>query len=214
MERKQIKAFNRTAAGKSVSGKIRQQGNVPAVMYGGNMKEPLLLSVNPRDIVFLLDSAGGPERQVDLDVEGKTYWAYIREYQVHPVRKTLLHVDFQMVEPGTRIKTKIPLRFVGTAIGEKLGGRVFVAAYDVIVKGDPAVLPNMMDVDVTPLDAGQALYVDQLNYAEGVVPVYKSRYPVVVIKTPKGTGTAEETAAPGAAAAPAGEEAAAEEEKE
>jgi large subunit ribosomal protein L25 len=201
MELIAIKAVKRGEEPKGAVGRSRKAGQVPAVLYGGDMEQPQPLYVNAREVVAMLDDLKSPARQCKLDFGGETRWALIKDYQVHPVKRTLVHIDFQACVAGQPVRCKVPMRYTGTAIGEKAGGRVYVAAFDVLLEAAPENLPSSVEVDITPINANEVLYVDQVNYGEGVKPVSKCRFPLVIIKTPKGAGTAEDEAAPGAAPA-------------
>jgi large subunit ribosomal protein L25 len=205
MELIAVKAVKRGVEPKGAVGRSRKAGQIPAVLYGGGMDKPLGLYVSGRELAAMLDDPKGPVRQCKLEFDGQSQWAFIKDYQIHPVKRTLVHLDFQACVAGQPVRGRVPMKYTGTAVGEKAGGRLYVAAFDVMLEAAPENLPRVVEVDITPINANEVLYVDQVNYGEGVKPVSKCRFPLVIIKTPKGAGAGEEdgAAAPAAGAAAA-----------
>lgn len=184
----EIQATPRTRIGKEGAIKIKKVGMVPAVIYGGNMEKPLHVTIDPREMIRVIEG----DRKCKLAIEGNTYDVLVRDYQVHPVKKNLIHVDFQHLIDDRKISAMVPVNVVGTAAGMKLGARLFKAAYEVRVTCLPKDLPAMVDVEISDMLPGEVLYVNQLNYPEGVMPCFKARYPVVVLKAPRGSSTTGE----------------------
>jgi len=196
MDLKQFHGEIRTDFGKEAATRVRNAGRLPAVVYGGDLKEPINITLDPRDMLPMVirENEG---RQFELVLGDKTHKVFIKEFQTHPVRKTLIHVDLQAITPTKPIRAKVPVRLSGSAEGEKLGGRVFQVAYDILVESLPEHFPSVIEIDISPMMTGEVTYVDDLSWADGVKPIFSERYPVVLVKMPRGTEEEEEEEAEG-----------------
>ncbi len=191
MELKQFHGEIRTDIGKEAARRVRNAGRVPGVLYGPGVEEPKAISLDPKDMLphVIRESEG---RLFDLILDGKTIQVFIKEFQVHPIRKNLIHMDLMATKADRLLRAKVPVELQGPAVGEKLGGRVFKVAYDILVDALPGHFPSAIEIDIREMDSGDVLYVDQLTYPEGVTPIYKVRYPVVLVKMPRGQDEEEE----------------------
>jgi large subunit ribosomal protein L25 len=123
----------------------------------------------------------------------------VREVQRHPFKRHVLHIDFQELVAGESIVVRIPLRFVGTAEGVKVGGGVMdTVMRELQCEVDPSSIPDHIDVDVTHVTIGHALHVGELTLPDGVTVLDDPESAVVIVAAPKQT---EE--APAEAASPA-----------
>lgn len=188
MELKKFHGEIRTDIGKEAARRVRKAGRVPGVLYGADLETPVAISLDPKDMLPLVIREKNEGRLFDLVLDGETRQVFIKDFQVHPIRKNLIHMDLMATKADRRVRAKIPVVLQGPALGEKLGGRVFKVAYDILVDALPEHFPAVIDIDIRPLDSGDVLYVDQLAYPEGVTPIYKARYPVVLVKMPRGQG--------------------------
>lgn len=158
----------RTETGKGVARKLRAAGRVPAVIYGHN-REPQSLTVDGRELGRLLDKITAGSTVVELAVDGKTARTLIREIQRHPVKRTLVHVDFQELVAGEKVTVQCPLVFVGTPEGVRNQGGIFEEILrEVSISVDPASIPNHIDVDVSKLTIGHPIHVRDLTLPAGV----------------------------------------------
>jgi len=191
MELKQFHGEIRTDIGKEAARRARNAGRVPGVLYGPGVDEPVAITLDPKDMLphVIRESEG---RLFDLILDGKTIQVFIKEFQVHPIRKNLIHMDLMATKADRLVRAKIPIVLQGPAVGEKLGGRVFKVAYDILVDALPEHFPAAIEIDIREMDSGDVLYVDQLTYPEGVTPIYKARYPVVLVKMPRGQDEEED----------------------
>jgi large subunit ribosomal protein L25 len=140
---------------------IREEGNVPCVVYGPGLKEqihfysPIILF---RDLVYT------PEvHMVDLNIEGTVIKAILREAQYHPVSEMILHADFLAFSDDTPIKMDIPVHFKGSSPGIMKGGKLEVKARTLSVKGLAKDLPDSISVDISKLDLGKSAKVSDLK---------------------------------------------------
>ena len=204
----QLGAEPRTETGKGVARKLRAQGRVPGVIYGHG-REPQALTVNAREFDRLSERVRITSTVIELALDGRTARTLVRELQRDPIRRSVLHIDFQELVAGEKVTVSVPIRFVGTAEGVKTGGGILEEIiHQLDVRCDPANIPDHIDVEVTALTIGHGLHVSDLKLPEGVEVMADPEQTVVIVSAPK----AEEAATPAAEGAVAAPEAAAEPE--
>ena len=119
-------------------------------------------------------------------LDGRTSRTLIREIQRHPVKRTILHVDFQEVVAGERVAVKIPIVLHGTPEGVRLGGGMLdQVMYELHVQADPANMPGTVEMDVTPLQIAQAVHVRDLSLPEGVIVMDDEGLSVCTVQPPR-----------------------------
>ncbi len=176
-----LSAELRTETGKGAARKLRATGRVPAVVYG-HARTPQGLSLNARELGRLLDTVSAGSTVIELGLGGATTRTLIREIQRHPVDRSLVHVDFQELVAGERITVRLPLVFVGTAIGvSEQGGLLSEQLREVEVTADPASLPDRIEVDITDLHLGHPLHVRDLKVPAGVTVLSDPDAPVASV---------------------------------
>ncbi len=158
METLEIIGFKRANLGKSESKKLRGQGNVPCVLYGGDEQihfySPMILF---RELVYT------PEVHfVNLDIEGTEYRCILQDIQFHPVSDVILHADFLMLDDNKPIKMEVPVHFVGIAPGLKQGGKLVRKNRKLGVKAYPPNMPAHIDVPIDTLELGKSVKVGDL----------------------------------------------------
>jgi large subunit ribosomal protein L25 len=220
---KQVKltATRRTARGRAAVRKIKAQGAVPAVIYGGKVKaEPLQLA--KRDIANMLSHASGENILVELEIDGEKSGrlALVQEVQHSPLGGDILHVDFHAVSMDEMIEADVPLQPTGTATGVKtFGGLLEQNLRSLAIECLPRDLPDVIAVDVSHLNIGDAIHVRELPLPTGVttrVPADLTIFSVLAPTVEDAPAAVAETAAapevltakkeePEAAAAPAKE---------
>jgi large subunit ribosomal protein L25 len=167
---KQIKltASRRTEIGRSAVRKIKASGQVPAVVYGGKSK-PEPLQIARRDISNMLSHAAGENILVELEIEGENRLALVQEVQHSPLGGAILHVDFHAVSMDEMIEADVPLEPTGTAEGVKtFGGLLEQNLRSLGIECLPRDLPDVIIVDVSHLNIGDAIHVRDIKLPEGV----------------------------------------------
>lgn len=195
-----LNATPRTDRGKGVARKLRASGRVPGVIYGHG-REPQSLTVDAREFDRLAERVRITSTVIELALDGRTARTLIRELQRDPIRRHVLHIDFQELVAGEKVTVSVPLRFIGTAEGVKTSGGILEEViHQLDVRCDPANIPDHIDVDVTPLTIGHGYHVSDLKLPEGVEPMAEPEQTVCIVSAPK----AEETpvVAEGVPAAP------------
>ena len=168
----QVKAVKRENYGKKAAKAVRREGQIPAVLYGGG--ETVSFSVDPREIKPLIYTPNS--YIVDLEIDGKTEKAVLRDVQFHPIREEILHMDFYRVQPGKPVAISIPVRLTGNAEGVKIGGKLVLSARKLTVSAQLDKLPDELVIDVTPLGVGKTIFVGDLNF-DGVKFLTPARRP-------------------------------------
>ncbi|MAW21648.1 MAG: 50S ribosomal protein L25/general stress protein Ctc [Flavobacteriales bacterium] len=154
-----ISVKERENVGKTNSRALRNQGNVPCVLYGGEKQVAFYAHENDfRKLVYT------PEVfVVELDVNGKKVNAIMQDIQFHPVTDKILHIDFLEVFNDKPITVSIPVILNGVAIGVRNGGNLMFRRPKIITKGLVANLPDAINLDVENLKIGQFIYIKDLN---------------------------------------------------
>jgi large subunit ribosomal protein L25 len=167
---KQVKltAERRTALGRSAVRKLKAKGVVPAIIYGAKDKaEPL--QVSRRDISAMLSHAAGENILVELEIAGKSRLALVQEVQHAPLGNAILHVDFHAVSMDEVIQADVPLDPIGIANGVKnMGGLLEQNLRSLAIECLPRDLPDVIKVDVSALDVGDAIHVREIPLPPGV----------------------------------------------
>jgi large subunit ribosomal protein L25 len=188
---KQLKlsAQTRSGVGRSAVNQIKAQGLVPAVIYGGR-EQPAPLAVNKREISNLLAHATSEHLLVDLEIAdgGKTSsrLALIQEVQHDPIKGDVLHIDFHAVRADEMLRSEIPVQPYGEPLGVKnAGGVLEVAMHSVEVECLPKDLPEVIRIDVSNLNIGEAIHVRDIQLPEGVTARADGDITVVRVAAPK-----------------------------
>lgn len=194
-----LKASIREDLGKKSTIRLRKQGLVPCVLYGGSENSHFYAEERSfKDLIYT-----NKVYIVNIDIDGKKSPALIREKQFHPVSEQLLHVDFQEIIPGKKVVVNLPVEITGNSIGVKAGGKLRQRMRYLKVRGLAEELPDSIVVDITDLDIGKSVLAGDLKFDsfEIIEPYYTLVVGVVSSRQAmKGTDTAE-----GAASAAEGE---------
>lgn len=162
-----LSARSRPLKGKGPARRARAEGLVPAVVYGRAL-DALPIAVEAKAMQHALHTKAGTNVLVNLDVEGKRFLVVPREIQRHPIRGTLLHVDFVNIARDVEITADVPVHLVGDAHGVKMGGLIEHQLWEIKVEALPSKIPPAIEVDVSDLDIGQHLRVEDLPVPAGV----------------------------------------------
>ncbi|UCG52147.1 MAG: 50S ribosomal protein L25 [Candidatus Latescibacterota bacterium] len=164
METNKLRSSFRETSGKGWARKLRAEGNIPCILYG-HREKPLAITVNEHELRRVL-SAQGETAIVDLAVEGKVSKecnAIIKEIQHHPATGKILHVDFQYVRKGQRLRLEVPVVLVGTAVGVKeMGGVLEHGPRVLAVRCLPKHIPENIEIEVSELKIGDGIHVKDI----------------------------------------------------
>ncbi len=152
----------REERGKNAARRLRLTGNVPATVYGLG-KAPRAISVNTKAMTSVLKEPSGQNRVFNIKCDGVQEHAMAVDYQIDPVKHSLLHVDLQRVDVDKPVTVSVPIKAVGTAFGVKTeGGFEEMVSREVRIECLPLDIPESLEVDVTDLHVGQAIRAKDL----------------------------------------------------
>ena len=197
----EVTAFPRAQQGSSASRRLRVTGRVPGIVYGAD-KKAQTVELDHKELLRNLGLETFHASILDMSLDGEKFQALLRDYQMHPWKKQVVHVDFQRVDPNRKIHMRVPLHFKNAEIapGVKTGGGVMQQAMTSIdIQCLPADLPAYIEVDVKDMELNDTLHVTELTLPNGVEPIAKLKLEdpaVVSIHVPKEIVIEEEAAAP------------------
>ena len=192
--------------GSRASNRLRHAGRIPGVIYGHGI-EPVPISVAGRDLRAALTTEAGMNALLSVQVDGEAHLTLAREVQRHPVRNTVIHVDFQIVRRDEVVSADVPLVIAGEAQAVSAGGGVVEQPLtSLTIRATPAAIPAGIEVDITALSIGDTIRVADLTLPDGVTTDVDTDEPVVIART--GVTLEEEAPAEGAEGEAEGEAAA------
>lgn len=175
-----LRAEPSRATGSSVSRRLRNSGKVPAVIYGHGM-DPLHVAVVGRELRAALNTDAGFNALLTLDVGGTRHTALTREVQRHPVRGTVDHVDFLVVNRDEKITAEVPVHLVGEARAvSNNDGVLNQEAFTITVSAPADRIPESIDIDVSDLEVGDSIRMGDVVLPEGVTTEVDAEEPLVV----------------------------------
>ena len=178
----------RKNTGKGAARKIRAKGSIPASIYRAG-KEPTLISLDPQELTLAFDRTGNPNTLVDLQVEGSSFLCLVKDVQRHPASGILRHVDFYQVDKSEEIVVSVPVQVVGRSVGVAMGGALRLIRRDLNIKAKPQYIPAFIEVDVTTLDVGKFIKVDDIPSPENATIIYDESGIFNVVTVVKSRGT-------------------------
>lgn len=201
----EINATLRKAQGTGASRRLRNSGRVPGIVYGSG--EAVMIEVDHNDLYHKLRQEAFHASLLTLNIEGKKDSVLLRDFQMHPYRQQVQHIDFQRVDATHKMHKKVPLHFVNAEVapGVKLGGgKITHVLNELDVVCLPADLPLSIEVDLSGLELGHSIHVSDVKLPKGVEVAHHHHAgdAVATVQVPRGT---VEAAAEAAAAAPAEE---------
>jgi large subunit ribosomal protein L25 len=159
MKKVSLSGSSRESVGKKDAKKLRWQGLVPCVLYGGEKQHHFQCKeLDLKKIIFSPDVY-----LVDLTVDGKNTSAVLKDVQTHPVTGKLVHIDFFELVDGKPVSLELPVRITGSAPGVRAGGRMNINFRKIPVRGMAADLPEAIEIDVSSLGIGDGIRINDLN---------------------------------------------------
>lgn len=196
-----IAAEARSRAGKGTARATRLKGRVPGVIYG-EKQTPELISVDSRDLLKELHKGSFFSRLFTIDISGKTERVLARDVQLDPVSDRPIHVDFQRIGKGSKVRIFIPVHFLDQdqSPGIKKGGVLNIVRHEVEFFCQPDNIPEAISISLSGMEIGHSIHISAFKLPEGIKPVIQDRdFTVATIAAP----TKEDEAAPKAEAAAA-----------
>ncbi|HJL15879.1 MAG TPA: 50S ribosomal protein L25 [Sandaracinaceae bacterium LLY-WYZ-13_1] len=199
MEPKTLTAEVRESRGKGPARQLRKQGLIPAIFYGPGV-EPAKLQLSPKALARVVGGAYGRNQILSLEYGGEKKLALLKDLEVDPVTRDLLHADLYAISEDREVQTRVPFETKGRAIGVQKGARMRKLFRTLPVRALPQNVPASIVHDVAPLDMGAIVQVEDLVLPEGVEVTYPPNRRVLLIeaKERKKRTEEEEEAAEGA----------------
>ena len=180
-----LSANSRDGTGKGAARTLRSQGQVPAVIYGHG-RDPQPLALNARDLDKMLSHIQAESTVIEVTVGGQTAKTLIREIQRHPIKRQILHVDFQALVAGEKVTVNIPIVLVGIPEGVRLeGGVLDQTLRELEIEVDPSSIPDHVELDVTNMVIGDSKHVSDLSIPPGVEVLDDPETSVAVLAAPR-----------------------------
>ncbi|NJK97892.1 MAG: 50S ribosomal protein L25/general stress protein Ctc [Bacteroidales bacterium] len=156
----EISASKRTDSGKKKARKLRSEGNIPCVMYGGEENIHFYAHENSfKNLIYTHHV-----HLVKFSIDDKSHQAVVKEIQFHPVTDKILHIDFIEVFDDKPSIVDIPIEIVGNSVGVRAGGKLRQRKRTLKVKGLVSDMPDVLEINITNLNIGQSLNVRDLNF--------------------------------------------------
>jgi large subunit ribosomal protein L25 len=204
----QLTVSLRNSQGKGPARQLRAQGKVPGVFYGASTDgpiEPFAIAVDVKALKAALDPVRRQNTVISVTIEDggksvRTLSALLKEYQLHPLRREVTHVDLLAIDPAKEVVASVSIEFTGKPKGTIDGGILHTVMRSIEIRCKPSDIPVKLPLDVSPLEIGDVLHVSDIPLPAGVVSVTGGREAVISLQAPE----IEKVAAvdPAAAAAP------------
>lgn len=197
-------AFNRNLQGSGASRRLRGAGQTPGIIYGGT-EAPALIQLDGNALWHALKKEAFHGSVLEMEIDGKTQPVLLRDFQMHAYKQMVLHADFQRVDATSRIHKKIALHFVNAEVSPAVklhGATVSHVMESLDVSCLATDLPEFISVDLSTIDVGHSIHVNDLKLPNGVTAItHGKNFTIATAAVPAGAVSAEATAA--APAAPA-----------
>lgn len=200
VDKSTLEAKSRQGAGKGAARKLRSQGLVPAVVYGKHLQAPVHVAVEPKAVRQSINTPHKFNTLITLKLDGAAHQVLLKDYQMDPLTREILHADFIAVKDDEKVKVNVPLVLTGKAQGVADGGLLTQARRELEVWALPQAIPEKIEADVTHLKIASALHINDIKLPEGVSVKTNVNYTLAVVTAPE---REEAPAAAAAAAAPA-----------
>lgn len=204
----EIQVQRREDEGKGASRRLRHAGNVPAIVYGGDLK-PVSITLSHNDVWLASQHDWFYSSILDLSLNGDVQKVLLRDLQRHPFKQQIMHLDFQRVNEKEALRTAVPLHFLNeekSPAGKSAEVVVTHELNEVVIECLPADLPEFIEIDLSALAQGDVVHLSDLKLPAGVsIPELKlgKEHDVAVVIAKFGREEAEPAAAEGVAEVPA-----------
>lgn len=169
--------------GRKVADALRDSMRVPGVMYGPEIDENIHLSVDELELEKVL--AESSRQILELHINGETYKTLLKDIEFHPITDRPIHVDFYALAEDQKVTLSVPIKLEGTPVGvTEGGGRIFQPMHILRIRVTPDRIPGAYTVDVSDLEIGDSLHVQDLDL-EGIIPLDDLSQTLVTIRPPK-----------------------------
>lgn len=200
MEPQTLQAEVRQKGGKGPARQLRMRGLIPAIFYGPG-KDPVKLQLSPKALQRAITGAYGRNQLLELTFGDEKQLTVLKDLEVDPVTRNILHADFYSVAKDRPLETTVPFETKGRALGVQKGAVMRKLFRELPVRAFPQDVPDTITLDVAPLDMGAEVHVEDLKLPEGVEVTFAPNRRVLTIEAKERAKVVEEEET--AAAAPA-----------
>ena len=194
-------AYERSLQGTGASRRLRLSSKVPGIVYGSG--EPQMIELDHNALYFALKKEAFHSSVLEMEVAGKSSQVLLRDFQMHPYKQIVQHIDFQRVDAQTRLRKKVPLHFEGEENSPAVKTDACIVGHvatQVEVECLATALPEFITVDLSNLTKGKSLHVSDLKFPAGIKAVRHGTQNPVVVSVTEPKVNAEDAAAEAAAA--------------
>lgn len=172
----------RDGSGKGVARKLRAAGKVPAVVYGKDLETKAVI-VNPADLEQAISGEAGLNTLITLkgapELDGKV--VILKNVAIHPLKRSMVCADFHAIDLKAKSSFMVPVNIVGTALGQKEGGSLQLVRNELEVLCLPTEVPQVIDIDVTALEIGDTIHIEEVVAPEDVELVHDVNFTVITL---------------------------------
>ncbi|MBL8912806.1 MAG: 50S ribosomal protein L25 [Archangium sp.] len=180
-----LEAKTRVGAGKGPARRTRVDGMIPACVYGKGLDKPLNIALNAKALKAAVHTEKKLNTIIGLSVDGKEHIVLLKDYQMDPVSKDLLHADFIAVRENEQVKVKIPLVLTGKSIGVAEGGILSQMRRELEVWSLPGSIPLSIEADVSHLKIATALHINEIKLPAGITVKTHVNFTIAVVTAPE-----------------------------
>lgn len=189
MQQIELEVALRTETGKGAAHRMRQQGMIPAILYGPKT-ETYSLTVDPRELKKILSSGARENTLIGLRIKGPrsekigVKVVMLKDLQIHPLRQSYIHADFYVVSMDEKITVEVPIRLTGKAEGTKAGGILEQPRRELPIRCLPGNIPEFIEVDVSALNIGDSLHVNDIAASDNYEILAETNFTVASVTPP------------------------------
>lgn len=189
----ELKAETRTTTGNSPARALRRAGRIPAILYGSG-SEPVMISIETNEMETIIKEGNVGRSIFDIAVDGgkDARAAMIKELQTDPVSHDILHIDFYEVNMDRKVKVMVPVIATGKSAGVEMGGMLQIIRRELEVLCLPNAIPQDITIDITDLDIGNSVHVEDISLEGDVEIPHEVNFTVLTILSPKKAEEEEE----------------------
>ena len=175
-EIQELNAEKRVIHGTGNSRDSRNKNKIPCIIYG-EKKDPLAITLEAKEIKMLIQKPGFFSKQFNINVDGVKHRVLAKDLQLHPVKESVLHVDFLRIGANTKVTVAVPVKFTNENLcpGLKQGGVINIVRRDVELKAPISKIPSSLNVNLDGLEIGDSIHISSIEIDPDVIPVISDR---------------------------------------
>ena len=171
-----IQAEKRSKTGTGNSREFRSKKLIPGIIYG-EKKEPVPISISEKELKLQLNDTGFFSKQCEITLENENFKVLPKDIQLHPVKESILHIDFLRVGENTTVTLFVPVKFINEneCEGLKQGGVLNIVRHEVELRAPVSKIPEFLEANLSGLEIGDNIHISSINLDESVKPTIQDR---------------------------------------